>query len=247
MAAFRMAENELPAQSSSPGRLFLPEHLIAGYEAFLDGRFRHEQEKYRDLAEVGQKPRVMIIGCCDSRVSPEVIFDVAPGEIFTVRNVAALVPPYNPDHDLHGTSAALEFGVMGLRVEHLIVMAHARCGGVKTYAQGDADPYQRPLSSGDFIGKWMSLIEPAAAHLRTPREPMTDYVEALAKASVIQSIANLRTFPWIATLEARGMLKLHGAYFDIMNALLLALDESTHQFVAVAPKAHAAAIEEPRF
>lgn len=242
-----MAENEPLTESSPSVGALLPQHLIVGYEAFLEGRFRIEQEKYRDLAEAGQKPQVMIIGCCDSRVSPEIIFDVAPGEIFTVRNVAALVPPYNPDNDLHGTSAALEFGVMGLRVEHVIVMAHARCGGVKNFAQGDADPYQRPLSSGDFIGKWMSLIEPAAARLRTPRKPMEAYVEELAKASVIQSIANLRTFPWIAMLEDRGILKLHGAYFDILNALLLALDETTHQFLPVAPKAHAAAFSEPRF
>jgi carbonic anhydrase len=136
---------------------------------------------------------------------------------------------------------------MGLRVEHVVVMAHARCGGIKNYAEGDADPYQRPLSSGDFIGKWMSLIEPAAASLKAPREPMADYVEQLCKASVIQSIRNLRTFPWITTLEERGILKLHGAYFDILDALLLALDETTGQFLPVAAETHAATLSELRF
>jgi carbonic anhydrase len=180
-------------------------------------------------------------------VSPEVIFDVEPGEIFTVRNVAGLVPPYHPNNDLHGTSAALEFGVMGLRVEHVVVMGHASCGGIKNYAEGNADPYQRPLSSGDFIGKWMSLIEPAAASLTAPREPMTAYVEELCKASVIQSIRNLRTFPWIATLEEKGILRLHGAYFDILDGLLLALDEVTGKFLPVAAETHSATLSELRF
>jgi len=111
-----------------------PEQLEQGYRSFLSGRFRAEQERFAELAS-GQSPRVLLIGCCDSRVSPETIFDARPGEIFVLRNVANLVPPYAPNDDYHGTSAALEFAVMGLRVEHVVVMGHARCGGIKAFVE----------------------------------------------------------------------------------------------------------------
>ena len=122
----------------------LPQQLIDGYRAFLIGRLRHEQDRYRDLAKSGQSPQVMVIGCCDSRVSPEVIFDARPGELFVVRNVANIVPPYAPDQRAHGVSAALEFGIAALKIRHIVVLGHAQCGGVKAYAE-DAEP----LSPGD--------------------------------------------------------------------------------------------------
>src|SRR6201988_4588209 len=134
-----------------------PPRLIEGYRGFADGRLRHEQDRYRELAEGGQSPEVMVIGCCDSRGSPEGIFDARPGELFVVRNVANIVPPYEPDGHAHGVSAALEFGVAALKVKHIVVLGHARCGGVRAYAEDAA-----PLSPGDFIGKWMSLMGPAA-------------------------------------------------------------------------------------
>ena len=117
----------------TPDATPLPERLVEGYRAFLDGRFPNEKRRFETLAEAGQKPRIMLIGCCDSRCAPEVIFDASPGEIFVLRNVAALVPPYKPNDDYHSTSAALEFGVMGLRVEHVVVMGH-EFDGVKTKA-----------------------------------------------------------------------------------------------------------------
>lgn len=225
----------------------LPERLITGYGSFLSGRFGQERDRFRDLSERGQKPSIMLVGCCDSRVSPEVIFDAGPGEIFVVRNVANLVPPYQPNDDLHGTSAALEFAVMGLRVEHVVVMGHAQCGGVRAYAEGEADPYQRPLSPGDFIGKWMTLIAPAAQRIGAPTEPITDYTERLALESIRQSLANLRTFPCVKTLESRGRLFLHGAYFGVATGKLLALDEKNGEFVQVADEMHAEAFRQPRF
>ena len=178
-----------------------PDRLTNGYRAFLGERFPSEQSRFEELAATGQKPEIMIIGCCDSRVSPEVIFDARPGEMFVLRNVAALVPPYAPNDDYHGTSAALEFAVMGLRVEHVVVMGHALCGGVRAWAEAEADPYLRPLSPGDFIGRWIKLIGPAADKLGPPTHPLGDYVEKLALESVKQSLANLRTFPCIKTLE----------------------------------------------
>jgi carbonic anhydrase len=225
-----------------------PASLETGYRAFLNGRFSAEQTRFRELAEGGQNPKVMLIGCCDSRVSPEVIFDARPGEIFVVRNVANLVPPYAPNDDYHGTSAALEFGVMGLRVEHIVVMGHAQCGGVKAYVENELDPYARPLSPGDFIGKWIRLIAPAfEAAGGAPAAEMDGFMEKLNLASIKQSLANLRSFPCVHTLEQRGLLRLHGAYFGVMDGRLLTYVEAEDRFVPIAAAEHAAALDEPRF
>src|SRR5919202_1958433 len=137
-----------------------PQRLVEGYRAFLRERLPRERSRFAALAETGQRPEVMIIGCCDSRVSPEVIFDASPGELFVVRNVANLVPPYRPDEHYHGTSSALEFAVQGLKVKHIVVLGHARCGGKQVFARDAA-----PLSPGDFTGKRMSLIASDAERL----------------------------------------------------------------------------------
>ena len=206
-----------------------PERLTEGYRAFLDDRFDREKDRYEQLAETGQTPKIMLIGCCDSRVSPEVIFDARPGEMFVVRNVANLVPPFSPDDQLHGTSAALEYAVQALRVEHIVVMGHGRCGGIRAFA----DDSQQPLSPGDFIGKWITLIGPAAQRSggRGRNESFEDYVERLALASIQQSLANLRTFPCINILESKGRLHLHGAYFAVASGVLMLLDPASGQFV----------------
>src|SRR5882757_9191178 len=171
-----------------------PQRLIEGYSAFTAGRLQREQDRYNELARAGQSPEVMVIGCCDSRVSPEVIFDARPGELFVVRNVANLVPPYAPDGSYHGVSAALEFGVGALRVKHIVVLGHARCGGVRAFAEGSA-----PLSPGDFIGKWMSLIAPAAEKVGS-RGDAPDYLTRLEQASIVNTLANLMTFPRLRKL-----------------------------------------------
>ncbi|MGL5361442.1 MAG: carbonic anhydrase [Bosea sp. (in: a-proteobacteria)] len=214
-----------------------PERLIEGYRAFLDDRFVREQTRYEELASEGQKPRIMVIGCCDSRVSPEVIFDSAPGELFVVRNVANLVPPYSPDEGLHGVSAALEFAVQSLKVEHIVVLGHARCGGIRAFA----DDSSEPLSPGDFIGKWVSLLSGAANRTggRGMGEGLPVFVERLALASVEHSLENLRAFPCVRTLEERGKLGLHGAYFDVATGVLMHVDSKTGRFVpavSVMPK-----------
>jgi carbonic anhydrase len=211
----------------------LPDHLVAGYRAFVAGRLPQEQERFRELSEKGQSPKVLVIGCCDSRVSPDVIFGAGPGELFVARNVANIVPTYGPDANHHGTSAALEYAVMGLRVEHVVVMGHAQCGGVRAYVENELDPYARPLSAGDFIGQWMSLIAPAAKNLGPPTEPIADYIERLCKESIRQSVQNIRTFPWAKNLEERGKLKLHGAYFGVADGRLQVLDEASGSFEPV--------------
>ncbi len=205
----------------------LPERLARGYRAFLDGRFAAERARYDTLAETGQRPDIMVVGCVDSRVSPEVIFDAAPGELLVVRNVANLVPRYEPDRDSqHGTSAALEFGVQALGVRHIVVLGHAHCGGIRAFA-GE----RQILSPGDFIGRWMAQIAPAAASLG-PRPPVLDddYLRRLEFASVELSLGNLMTFPWVRARVERGDLTLHGAYFGIAAGRLLVRDPATGRF-----------------
>lgn len=207
-----------------------PQRLADGYRSFLGGRFASERSRYEMLAEAGQRPEIMVIGCVDSRVSPEVIFDAAPGELLVVRNVANLVPPYEPDRDSqHGTSAALEFGVQALRVKHIVVLGHAHCGGIRAFADE-----QEPLSPGDFIGKWMSQIAPAAEGLG-PREKINgqDYLRRLEFASVELSLRNLMTFPCVRILVERGKLALHGAYFGVATGHLLVRDPETGRFEPV--------------
>ena len=234
--------------TTEPSDLPLPDRLVQGYRAFLEGRFPSERKRFEVLAETGQKPRIMLIGCCDSRCAPEVIFDASPGEIFVLRNVAALVPPYRPNDDYHSTSAALEFGVMGLRVDHIVVLGHESCGGVKAFAENEADPYMRPLSPGDFIGQWIKLIAPAARILGAPSAaPDAGYIEKLAFESIRQSLANLRTFPCIRTLEEKGRLTVHGAYFGVADGRLLALDETRGTFEPVAEDSWRTAFAAPRF
>src|ERR1700716_1165324 len=175
----------------------LPPRMVEGYEAFRAGRLPAEQSRYRDLAEHGQSPEIMVIGCCDSRVSPEAIFDSRPGELFVVRNVANLVPPYAPDGSYHGVSAALEFAVQALKVKHIVVLGHARCGGIRAFADRG-----EPLSPGDFIGKWMELLAPAAASIGPQRNhsSFADYLNHLERASAIKTLDNLMTFPCVRIL-----------------------------------------------
>ncbi len=202
-----------------------PERLREGHQAFLDGRFAAERSRYEQLAGAGQRPEIMVIGCVDSRVSPEVIFDAAPGELLVVRNVANLVPAYEPDRDWqHGTSAALEFGVQALGVRHIVVLGHAHCGGIRAYADERA-----PLSPGDFIGRWMAQIAPAAARLACDRAD-PGYLRQLEFAAVAHSLENLMTFPWVREAVQAGRLALHGAYFGVDTGRLLVRDPATGSF-----------------
>ena len=202
-----------------------PARLIEGYEAFRDGRLPRERQRFEEMAEHGQRPEIMVIACCDSRVSPEVIFDARPGELFVVRNVANLVPPFSPDGELHGTSAALEFAVQALKVRHIVVMGHGRCGGVHAFVQRLRNPTaEDALSPGDFIGKWMTMLSPAAESLPAQGDESDyDYAERLAIASIRNSIENMLTFPCVNILHAKGKLGIHGAMFDVMTGQLRTL------------------------
>lgn len=205
----------------------LPQRLMDGYQHFLDGRFQTESDRYQKLGELGQNPEIMLIGCCDSRVSPEVIFDAGPGEMFVVRNVANLVPPYESEARMshHGTSAAIEFAVIGLKVKHIVVLGHASCGGVRAFHD-----HAEPLSQGDFIGKWMVQIEPVAKRVGPSTGDRLADLKRLEMAVVEQSLINLMTFPFVRRAVEAGEIQLHGAYFGVATGLLFIHDPSTGRF-----------------
>ena len=211
-----------------------PERLLSGYASFRTNRLRYERGRYEALAEAGQKPEILLISCCDSRSGPETIFDSHPGELFVVRNVANLVPPFNPDDDYHGTSAALEFAVQALKVKHIVVMGHGRCGGINAYLQHMEDPETAPLSPGNFIGKWISMLdEPAQSEAFKCHhdKPMDEKQRALEEVSIRHSIQNVRSFPCVNILQSRNQIQVHGAWFDISTGELWVLDEEKGKFI----------------
>jgi carbonic anhydrase len=198
--------------------------LIEGYRRFRDTGWARERERWSQLAE-GQSPRVMVIACSDSRVDPAQIFDSGPGRMFVVRNVAALVPPYETTGGHHGVSAALEFAVTQLEVEEVVVMGHGFCGGCAAALTGQFDDAAH--GEGHFIADWIELLRHARDKVRA--EHGEDF-RAMELEGVRVSLANLRTFPWVHERESDGRLKLHGAYFAISDGVLHLLDESTGEF-----------------
>lgn len=197
------------------------QRLLDGYRRFREDTWPQQRARFEALAAQGQRPRTMIIACSDSRVDPQMIFSAAPGELFIVRNVANLVPPYMPDAAFHGTSAAVEFAVRVLGVKDLVVMGHALCGGIRALREGV------PAEAGDFIAGWINIAGRARdAGLRcdTPEEAQ----EACEHEAVRISIANLLTFPWVAEAVAAGTLALHGAHFGVATGRLVLMDAQGH-------------------
>jgi carbonic anhydrase len=206
-----------------------PQSLLDGYKTFSTQRLPAEQTRYRELSAHGQSPETMVIGCCDSRVSPEVIFDAGPGELFVMRNIANLVPVYQPDANAHGVSAALEFAVTVLHVKHIVVLGHAQCGGIRAFVDKAA-----PLTPGDFIGKWMSMfVKPGEKVEQRDNETMQEFVVRIEKAAVFRSLENLMTFPFVRTAVERGELHLDGAYFGVAEGSLFVLDQAAKKFHSV--------------
>lgn len=205
--------------------------LTAGYQEFLRQTDPKTQKQYKVLAQKGQSPKIMVIGCCDSRVSPSLIFNEEPGSVFTVRNVANLVPPFEHDNAFHGTSAALEYAVSHLHVEHIVVMGHSGCGGIAASLDHVMQPEQSAASY--FIQNWVAMIDKVAAdvvadHPDAQRDSLLPEVE---KRSIQQSLDNLETFPFISQAVMNGRLGLHGLYFDIASGALYALDKTSGEFV----------------
>jgi len=206
-----------------------PDHLADRFRRFKYRHFAPNQDHYEKLAAEGQTPDVMVVSCCDSRVDPETLFSAMPGELFVVRNVANLVPPFETQGKYHGVSAALEFAALNIRVKHIVVLGHSGCGGVRAAL----DHNTTRQTAAQFIINWMSMLDEArdkvlaahgdhtAAHLHA----------ALEREGIKTSVANLRTFPCIQILEGRGSIALHGAYFDIARGVLEVLDRETGEFV----------------
>lgn len=195
--------------------------LLRGYYRFRHDRYDAERRRWATLA-TGQAPPVMIIGCCDSRVDPATIFDTEPGQAFILRNVANLVPPFEQGGGLHGVSAALEFGVTKLHVRHIVVMGHGACGGITAALGGHGDPDRT------FIDRWIGLLDTAVERVRASGDQ--DPQRALELEGVKTSLANLRSFPFVAEREQAGELKLHGCHFAIAEGRLWELDEATGEF-----------------
>jgi len=202
--------------------------LIEGYRRFRASNWQHERERWAELAE-SQSPQVMILACADSRSDPAVIFDARPGEMFVARNIAALAPPYETRSGFHGVSAALEFAVTQLEVGEILVMGHGKCGGCAAALTGAFDDV--PPGEGHFIGDWVRMLSSArdevrARHSELDRPAFLDMEYEAVKVS----LANLRTFPWIAEREQAGRLKLHGAHFSISEGRLYILNEAEGTF-----------------
>jgi carbonic anhydrase len=204
-----------------------PKELEDGYRLWREARLPRENGRLAQLAALGQTPQALIIGCCDSRVSPETLFSSGPGELFVLRNVASVVPPYKPDGRHHGTSAAIEFAIVGLSVPHVVVMGHSQCGGIRAHLEAPDSK-----TRGDFIGAWMDLIKDAKEEALAREANLKDkaLVTAVEEAAIRLSVRNLRTFPEVARREKEGLLTIHGAHLNISNGDLKILDEKTGKF-----------------
>ena len=202
--------------------------LIEGYRRFREKDWERERERWAELAE-GQSPRVMILSCADSRVDPAQIFDARPGEMFVVRNIAALAPPYETTRGYHGVSAALEFAVTQLKVGEILVMGHGLCGGCAAALTGQFD--ETEPGEGHFIADWVRMLSEPRDRVRARHGELDQAAfREMEQEAVKVSLANLRTFPWIAEEEAAGDLKLHGAHFSIGEGRLYILDEAEGDF-----------------
>ena len=206
------------------------QQLLAGFARFRDKYFDEDPTLFAQLASEGQSPKVAVVACCDSRVDPAIITECAPGDLFIIRNVANLVPPYEPEGTYHGTSAALEFAVRGLGVEHIIILGHAQCGGIRALIGGSG----LPADSGkaDFINTWVSIAEPARQ--RVFADPALTDTDQRARACELEairvSLQNLMSFPWIREAVESDKLKLHGWYFNIESGQMLQYDHDRGEF-----------------
>lgn len=194
------------------------DRLVAGFRGFHALYYEQRPERIRDLVERGQKPKVLMIACSDSRVDPAIVTNAEPGELFIVRNVANLVPPYAPDGNYHGTSAALEFAVRDLKVEHIVVLGHSACGGIRALmnAARDGDNPGR-----EFIGPWVSICEGACGH---------DHSEDVEREAIKISLKNLMSFPWVEERVNNGDLDLYGWWFQIESGNLWQLNRETGDY-----------------
>jgi carbonic anhydrase len=203
-----------------------PRLLIEGFQRFRERHFAEDRARFQDLVQFGQTPKTLVVACCDSRVDPALVLDCAPGDLFVVRNVANLVPPAENQGHYHGTSAALEFGVRNLRVQHVIVLGHAQCGGIHALLEGSVDKDE------SFIAGWMEIADAARKQVEQEHANASSEVRhrACEQQAILVSLENLQTFSWIRERVERGELALHGWYFDIERGELLGYNAATSKF-----------------
>jgi carbonic anhydrase len=206
--------------------------LTDGYRGFRDGRFQEQRGTYETLVDQGQRPGVALIACSDSRVDPTIVLQADPGDLFVVRNVANLVPPYEREGSYHGTSAALEFAVQHLEVGHVIVLGHAYCGGIRSLFEERS----RGSEGNYFVPPWMSLVKSAWLRVEgtMPDAPQEEKARICEQSAVLVSLENLMTFPCIRERVGDGRLRLHGWYFDIRSCALHVYDPANQRFEPVA-------------
>lgn len=209
----------------------LPQYLIQRYHGWRATTYAENRAWFKRLAEDGQRPRAMVIACCDARVHVTTIFGAESDEFFIHRNIANLVPPYAPDGEMHGTSAALEYGVGALKVPHLIVMGHSNCGGVRgchAMCSGNAPELEEKTS---FVGRWMDMLRPG--YERVKSLPEDEQIPALEREAVLQSLENLMTFPFVREAVESGQMMLHGVLHEISSGGLTQYDPAQGKFVEV--------------
>ncbi len=209
----------------------LPSYLTQRYHGWKATTYTENRAWYKRLANEGQRPRAMVISCCDSRVHVTSIFGADQGEFFIHRNIANLVPPFNPDGDHHGTSAAVEYAVTTLKVAHLIVLGHSQCGGVagcSAMCEGHAPELEEKTS---FVGTWLNILRPGYERVR--ELPAEERVAALEREAVVVSLENLLTFPFVREMVEAGNMTLHGLLTDIGEGALLQYDPESDEFTAI--------------
>jgi len=205
-------------------------NLIEGFQRFRQQHFERKDSLYQQLVKQGQTPKTLVVACCDSRVDPALVLDCEPGDLFVIRNVANLVPPSENRAGHHGTTAAIEYAIRVLQVEHIIVLGHAHCGGINTLVRtgGASNP-------DSFMADWMCLAESARASVMAdmPHATLEEKLHACEQRAILVSLENLMTFPWVRERVEKGMLTLHGWYFDIERGQLLHFDSETKQYLVL--------------
>lgn len=207
-----------------------PRNLVEGFQRFRQRHFESNDSLYQQLVKEGQTPKTLVVACCDSRVDPAIVLDCAPGDLFVIRNVANLVPPSESRAGYHGTTAAIEYAIRILEVEHIIVLGHAQCGGINTLVRtgGVSNP-------DSYMADWMCLAESARASVMAemPHASLEEKLHACEQRAILVSLENLMTFPWVRERVERGALALHGWYFDIERGQLLRFNTATKSFEAL--------------
>lgn len=208
----------------------IPHNLVEGFQRFRKQHFERNDSLYQQLVKQGQTPKTLVIACCDSRVDPALVLDCAPGDLFVIRNVANLVPPSENRAGHHGTTAAIEYAIRILEVQHIIVLGHAHCGGINTLVKtgGVSNP-------DSYMADWMCLAESARASVMAemPNASQEEQIRNCEQRAILVSLENLVTFSWIKERVENGALTLHGWYFDIEQGQLLHFNTTTSRFEAL--------------